>query len=393
MPTKIEWAEESWNFVTGCSPVSEACQNCYARRMANRLRGRYGYPHDDQFKVTFHPDKIGLPSKWRKSRRIFPVSMGDIFHKDVSDGLIMWAFWVMAHNPQHTYMLLTKRPERMLDWFTKWSDTRGDNHEFTNARGPDEVREAYNSPRSRLFADMLELWGDPPDGCAYPTYDWMEGPKIWSDEFFGVCLGVTAENQKAADERILLLLQCPAAVRFVSAEPLLGPIDFHFPTRIWGTTSSGKPGCDHCCNGDRCDDPSHIDRIKCPYCRGTGYARKPDLVIVGGETGPGARPMHPEWARDIRDQCQAADVPFFFKSWGEWATNAAFSEQHPCPPVKAKPMWMREDGMVSEQPLSLSDAEQAEGEIVKHNWIRCAKVGKKVAGRILDGRTWEEFPK
>lgn len=212
--TKIEWAQATWNPITGCTPVSEGCANCYARRMATRLRGRYGYPADDPFRIVYHHKKYGEPLRWKKPRLIFVCSMGDLFHKDVDAGYLSGIFWVMKKAKQHTFLLLTKRPE--------------------------------NVPRHKSWWDK----------------------NIW--------LGVSAENQQRADERIPILLQIPAAVRFVSVEPMLGPVVL--PSR---------------------------------------YAVL-DWVICGGETGPGARPMRSDWARSLRDQCQETGVPFFFKRWGKY---------------------------------------------------------------------------
>ena len=113
MTTKIEWTDETWNPVTGCTPVSEGCRNCYARKMSKRLRGRFGYPADDPFRVTFHPDKLGDPLKMRKPRMIFVCSMGDLFHEDVPDATIHRIFGIMAFCSQHIFQVLTKRPERM----------------------------------------------------------------------------------------------------------------------------------------------------------------------------------------------------------------------------------------------------------------------------------------
>lgn len=213
MPTRIEWAQESWSPVTGCSPVSEGCINCYAQRIAQRLKGRFGYPADEPFKVTLHPDRLEQPFHWRKPRIIFVCSMGDLFHPDVPGNFIAEVWHRMAQANQHTYLVLTKRPQRMLDW-------------------------------SKEYA-MVVL------------------PNVW--------LGVTAENQKAANTRIPVLLDTPAAIRFVSCEPLLGEIGL---TR-W-----------------------------LPYL---------DWVICGAETGAGKRPMALEWAFLLHERCKAIDVPFFFK--------------------------------------------------------------------------------
>lgn len=174
MPTKIEWAQETWNPITGCTPVSEGCQHCYARRMATRLRGRCGYPADDPFRVTFHPDRLGQPLKWKKPRMIFVCSMGDLFHDlpppEGSWPIVDRILRVCNDCPQHIFLLLTKRIEHAWYYF----------------RSP-----VYNGNYSR--SELL-------------------GKNIW--------LGVTAENQQRADERIPILLQIPAAVRFVSVEPM-----------------------------------------------------------------------------------------------------------------------------------------------------------------------------
>ena len=249
--TKIEWADAVWNPITGCTPVSEACDNCYAKRMANRLAGRYGYPADDPFRVTFHPDKLDEPLRWKKPRRIFVCSMGDLFHEDVKKDWIDSVWSTMAEARQHTFQVLTKRPERMRE---------------------------YILDRKR---------------------------KGWKPDCNNIWLGVTAENQARVNERIPILLQIPAAVRFVSIEPMLGPVD------LTDIVIKRQVGEDHIdvlrCDVDPADDLYHGSTL--------------DWVICGGETGPGARPMHPDWVRSLRDQCLEAHVPFFFKGWGRWIQN------------------------------------------------------------------------
>jgi len=240
--TRIEWADETWNPVTGCTPVSEGCKNCYARRMANRMRGRFGYPEDEPFRPTLHPGRLIEPLKWKKPKKVFLCSMGDLFGDDVPAEFIDEILEVIAACPQHTFILLTKRPGNIETKFY-------------------EVTEG-NPCRELGGGDYL--------------------PNLW--------LGVTAEDQKTADQRIPTLLQIPAAVRFVSVEPMLGPVD------LWPFFSVvdkfGEP------SGPRCD-PDGSPAIK--------------WVICGGETGPGARPMDPDWARSLRDQCREAGVPFFMK--------------------------------------------------------------------------------
>ena len=248
--TRIEWAHKVWNPITGCSPVSEGCQNCYARRMANRLRGRCGYPKENPFKVTLHPERLDEPLKWRKPRKVFVCSMSDLFHPDVPFDYITQVFDVMCswrwpnkeaerigdesllEDPGHTYMVLTKRPERVQDWL-QW---------------------------------LFEYWpGDSPVNVNLSAEGHF-GRHIW--------FGVTAENQQRADERIPILLQIPATVRFVSVEPLLGPVDL--TNIIIG--------------------PNRLD-----------------WVICGSETGPNRREACIEWIGNLCDQCEHAGVPFFLK--------------------------------------------------------------------------------
>ena len=299
MSTRIEWVINpdgtkgtTWNPITGCSPVSAGCDHCYARRMANRLRGRYGYPQDEPFKVTLHPDRLDQPLKWRKPRMIFVCSMGDLFHNDMSFTHIHDIFRVMAKCPQHRFIILTKRPKRMLN----------------------------SVPSIR---------------CCLP------------DRLEHVWLGVSVEDQKTADERIPILLQVPAAVRVVSIEPMLGAIDLKW---TWGAFKQGNVA-------------------KYP----TGWLERLDWVICGGETGPGARPMHPEWPREVLDDCQAAGVPFFFKQHGLWI--AGDSGKRPFVFVGKK------HGLSTEQcPGGYDD------------WQVMNRVTKKRAGRLLDGREYSEVP-
>lgn len=282
--SKIEWTDVTWNPVTGCSPISPGCANCYAKRMSKRLAGRCGYPADDLFRVTLHLDKLDTPLGWKKPRRVFVCSMGDLFHDDVPEDMIgqVWLYATLA--PQHTYLFLTKRPERMNDIFTRIANT-------------------------------------------YPSQ--YPASNIW--------LGVTAENQEQADKRIPILLQTPAAIRFVSVEPMLSPVDLEEYLPIYDY----RPTYEYY----RMAYPELGEK---PILLKKGL----DWVICGGETGPGARPMHLGWARNLRNQCQEAGEPFFFKQWGEW-----------------KHINFLDDG----------------GE-------KFERVGKKAAGRLLDGVEWSEYP-
>lgn len=170
--TKIEWTDESWNPVTGCSKISIGCKNCYAERIAKRLAGRYGYPKDAPFKVTVHIDKLDQPLRWKKPRMIFVCSMGDLFHEDVSDNVIGRVYATIMETPQHTYQILTKRPQRAIEFYKK-------------------AQEIIPSP----YLEQKYL------------------SNIW--------FGVSVENTQSFDRRVPLLKQIPAKVRFVSFEPLL----------------------------------------------------------------------------------------------------------------------------------------------------------------------------
>lgn len=220
--TTIEWTETTWNPVTGCSKISDGCQNCYAERMAKRLHAMGMKRYRNGFQVTLHPDLIELPMHWKKPRLVFVNSMSDLFHEEVPLSFIKDVFDTMEQTPQHIYQILTKRS-------------------------------------SRLVAVAEELH--------WPMNVWM---------------GVTVESAKYID-RIADLQKVPATIRFLSIEPMIGPI-------------SNLP----------------LSNI--------------NWVIVGGESGPHSRPIEADWVRDIRDQCLERNVPFFFKQWGGTNKKAAGRE-------------------------------------------------------------------
>jgi protein gp37 len=273
-PTKIEWAEEVWNPVTGCTKVSPGCRNCYAERMAKRLRGRFGYPQDDPFRVTIHEDRLDEPLRWRKPRRVFVCSMGDLFHEDVPDEFIARVFSVARGCPDHTFLVLTKRPERARAFLRACGQWDG---WFTHNGRP---------PKGYTMEDPGVIVGH--DYVRDVETGEVTARKNWPLE--NVWLGVSCEDQERADERIPILLDTPAAMRFVSLEPLLGEVDVS--SFLCGEEDGGAAW-----------RPGGCARYSPPL----------DWVIVGSETGPGARPMHPDWARSVRSQCQSAAVPFFFK--------------------------------------------------------------------------------
>ena len=275
--TKIEWADATWNPITGCTQISEGCDHCYAKRMATRLAGRYGYPKDDPFRVTFHPEKLKEPTTWRKPLRIFVCSMADLFHEDVAYEWISAVMLVASICSHHTFMILTKRPGKMKAYF--------DSNPFGYTQGAALAEFCKYLPTISPGGRRNRINGD---GTINGN-----GNNEWPlPNVIGM---VTAENQQLADERIPDLLSSPFAMRGVSIEPMLGPVDLYKYL-------------------------AHKHICRCPECYHRAFKTQPaytvDWVICGGETGPGARPMELSWARDLRDQCKAAGVPFFFKKVG-----------------------------------------------------------------------------
>ncbi len=337
--------------MTGCSPISSGCENCYAERMAYRLAHITGSGYETDaahpykgmgFDVRLRPNRLEQPFRWKKPRRIFVCSMGDLFHEDVPFGFIAAVFGVMAANPRHTFMVLTKRAERMWEFldqlYLEGTPRLECAYELLNQEANDLTNTEW---------PIHTKWGLGPNG-PWPL------PNVW--------LGVTVENLVAAQQRIPLLLQTPATVRFVSCEPLLEPIDLTDlmvkRTPRFEEYWSVLPDPD--------DEP--------------GFAYL-DWVVVGGESGPGARPMHPDWVRSIRDQCIAADVPFFFKGWGEWLSKKGIPKL-PWGTIDIDGNWFPETTPWNGRQGNDSDT----GELV------LTRVGKKAAGRELDGRTWDEVP-
>jgi protein gp37 len=340
--SKIEWTEATWNPIVGCSIVSPGCTNCYAMKMAARLEAMFaGTSGATHYRGTtkkvngnavwtgqlaLAPETILTePLRRKKPTTYFVNSMGDLFHEAVAKGDIDRVFAVMALCPQHTFQVLTKRAARMRDYMT--SVTFG-----------------------RIDAACLSLKTDKPAVAAHTLFK-----NVW--------LGVSCERQQEADERIPLLLQTPAAIRFISAEPLLGPINL---TRI-NTPGNGLGWFDAFASPDHCLD----------------------WVIVGGESGRSARPMHPQWARDICDQCEAAGVPFFFKQWGEWAPGLWSGAGDP---AHFNPF---------DTSIDIPDLSRHDAWANRVHWfdpdsapdgLGALKLGKKIAGRRLGGVEHNGFP-
>ena len=355
--TTIEWTDRTWNPTTGCDRISRGCDHCYALTTARRLKGmgqakyqRDGNPKTSGpgFGLSVHADVLAAPLTWSTPQMVFVNSMSDLFHKDVPEDFIARVWTVMAATPQHTYQILTKRHDRMrsivrrIAWRTPTTEERQ-----RGVRGS----VAYVQPNEKLNDHL----GEP-----------RLLPNVW--------LGVSVEDQTWGDIRIPALLETPAAIRFLSCEPLLGPVDLR-------NLQARNRALIDCLGGDvkSADD-------------GAVYTSTPsviDWVIAGGESGPGARPMHPDWARSLRDECVSAGVAFHFKQWGAW-----------CPPHP-------DHGQSIFGHVTNEDACQVvtkAGNLRGRPWpgwgiqdgTRDACVMRRYpkgkAGRTLDGRTWDEFP-
>jgi len=325
--TGIEWTDATWNPVTGCTKVSAGCKHCYAERVWPRLAAPRPQPNRytgrEFTDVACHSDVIDQPLAWTRPRRIFVNSMSDLFHPGVPDYFLCEVFERMEEAPHHTFQVLTKRPARMAEFVEQWW---------------------RNSEPSR---------------------------HIW--------LGVSAEDQATANERIPLLLQTPAAVRWVSAEPLLGQVDIG----KWLPCSMHLMGC-------RCAGPSL------------------DWVVVGGESGPKARPMHPDWVSGIRDQCAAAGTPFLFKQWGEWLpidqqeeafTNGLYRSNKKAQPHEDQCALDESYGRTCTVDYGVVHADGTLHDLMEpmaflqgRSPMTTFRVGKERAGRLLDGVQHDGYP-
>lgn len=267
----IEWTDNVWNPVTGCTKVSTGCKNCYAETMARRLKAmgvpQYQNVLDDKGcwngKVTLVHSALDAPLHWRKPQRIFVNSMSDLFHEDVPDEFIDKVFAVMALCPQHTFQVLTKRPERMAAYLNE-----------SNRDTQSEVWECMTNEHGWLSRE--DCVGIAVEGCGAVVY-----PIDPAWPLPNVHLGISAENQETLDERLPHLINTPAALRFLSLEPLLGPIE--------------------------------LFKTKASSLLGRRFSEVIGWVIVGGESGAGARPCNIEWIRNIVAQCKAAGIPCFVK--------------------------------------------------------------------------------
>jgi protein gp37 len=324
--TKIEWADDTWNVINGCTVVSPGCTNCYAMRLAGtrmknspsrrgltkEVNGNPVWTGDVRFNERAYREPLSRPDQ---PRRIFVCAHGDLFHEAVPDEWIDRVFAMMALCPQHVFQVLTKRPDRMRRYITTPGRHTGILMAMTAIL-----------KTGIIFRAEVHKW---------PL------PNVW--------LGTSVEDQKRACERVPLLLATPAAVRWISAEPLLGPVDL---TRVSTLMFRGAEVLNAL--------TGRLEGMFGDHC-GTRLPAL-DWIVVGGESGPGARRMSPKWAQSLRDQCEAAGVAFLFKQWGDW--------------MPLGPRDQIQDGDV-----------RIDGET---GVMR--RVGKKAAGRLLDARQHDGYP-
>jgi protein gp37 len=330
--TKIEWADATWQIVTGCSVVSPGCTNCYAMRLAGtRLKhhpSREGLTRDSKAgpvwtgEVRFNEQWLDQPVRWKAPRMIFVAAHGDLFAEGVTDEQLDQIFAVMAFCSWHIFQVLTKRPERMQGYLL--------------------------GRRARAGRTLRNVW-----------------------------LGVSVEDQPRAEARIPLLLDTPAAIRWISAEPLLGLIDL---STAWHGDTALDPECWGDCAWCK---KGHPPLYNCQ--RGLGDWEKGrsglDWAVAGGESGPGARPMHPDWARSLRDQCAEAGIPFLFKQWGNWQVACEANGHLDHDMARNDAHWIDIDGS-RHKPSSTGLIQP----------FAMHRADKKIAGRLLDGVEHNGFP-
>ena len=317
--SKIEWTGKTWNPTTGCNKVSRGCRLCYAEVMHKRLMvmqpKKYSRPFLDG--AFPHEESLPAPFQWKKPEMVFVDSMSDLFHENIPIDYIAKCYAVMFLNPHLTFQILTKRPERRKKLF------KGNDFPFMVAKAAIDLWGKYNTPSVAYTHREI--------------HDLFPFKNIWE--------GTSVESEKEKS-RIDHLRDTEAHIRFLSCEPLVGPL-------------------------------------------GTINLQGIHWVIAGGESGPKAAPMHPEWAISLRDQCQAASVPFFFKQWGTWGKGAGKRR----PKIKKYVVFNNGDCI----PFSATNMDNYRIQNNVKHWddvhpIGMAKVGKKLAGRLLDGVEHNGFP-
>lgn len=403
--SKIEWTDATWNPLraevidgpnkgrigTHCEKVSEACRLCYAETHNGRMLpgGGTGLPYTrssrDKVRMCLNLGILAQPLSWRRPRMIFPLSLSDIFGEFVPIECTAAILGVAAMSVQHTFQFLTKRPERMA--------------EIVKQLDPDKVMHAaaltgFPMPPPvvrRRAAEEASKVGYDPDEVVWPPRN------IW--------WGTSIENQRWLTARASHLCQTPGAVRFVSYEPALGPLNnLHYWLNHHDVDEHGQPQCVRC--GAKTNKAYRGYPISCWRCSGPIKMRPGvDWVIAGGESGGNdAFPSHPDWYRKVRDQCVAAKVPFFFKQWGQWwPKHPVYGNTDPvdrfeCDDEHPNSKWVEHNEVVLQrngvQPCGMQNDEHwihHQPDPGENPWWFLS-TGKKTAGRLLDGRTWDEMP-
>jgi protein gp37 len=371
--TKIEWTHRpgttpaTMNALVGCQKVSQGCANCYAIEVANIRAGNPLPVMQQKFagttkvqggkrvwtgKVTLSEKALLDPLRRKAPRTYFVNALSDLFYDGVPDKWIDSHFAVFALCPQHTFIILTKRPRRMLEYFNSAANSN------VQLKAVGIVSEWLENTRNTKWFQQLErqpvIVSFTPEGTKVRTGFAWPLPNVW--------LGVSVEDQATADERIELLRKTPAAVRLISAEPMMGEINIE----------------SHLCTAcSVCGAPMLVHKRRLvPGCHhGVEMAMRPlDWVICGGESGPKARAMDPKWARSLRDQCAAAGVPFFFKQWGEWRCGER-----------------KKDKLLIETLPGVRVPKYPDSHLFPDG-TEALRIGKKAAGHLLDRKQWHQFP-
>ncbi|MFD6534870.1 phage Gp37/Gp68 family protein [Streptomyces goshikiensis] len=385
--TEIEWADATWSPILGCTRVSSGCDGCYAIRTAH-IRAHHPNPKiaaafeglthqtgdrlDWTGRVNVLSGRLTEPMRRRTPLKWFVNSQSDLFHEQIPDEAIAAILAVVALTPRHTYQVLTKRHGRMRALLSSPA-----------------FRELCEQAEARLVADESTPGLARYEREQYATRWWSS----FSEPLPNLWLGVSVEDQKAADMRIPALLATPAAVRWISAEPLIGPID------LWGKTDrfgarrrltywlDGRPGWGE-------PERTSTGMEMCSMVTGPRL----DWVVAGGESGPGARPAHPNWFRSLRDQCAHSGVPYLFKQWGQWSPQAPRdADGRIVRGPRGQGVTLADDGTVYRPgDLDPDGLRHREALDAGHDLPGCLaqlySVGKKQAGRELDGRRHDGYP-
>ena len=369
--TKIEWADATISPLYGCSKVSPACANCYAERLAARMSRNpavsnlYAGTVDSKGhwtgKLNLCEDRMVQALRWKRPRRIFVASQSDLFHEDVTEEFLDYVFaymlasHILTNCAKHTFLLLTKRTERMRDYLSASPSALLERWAYAG----DGLITLDNE--DVLFSELVDVrtgwnWNLAGGGHEYKAWGYTE--KLFP--LANVHIGVTVENQEQANRRIPHLLATPAALRFVSVEPMLGPVDLN-----------------------------KVEALCYSWRRSVTIREYLDHVICGGESGPNARPMHPDWVRSLRDQCAAAGVPFLFKQWGEWCPRSNHPIQGKLSASDIDPKCSRWDctRLTESGGCGWTCEDMDDG-----NDVYMQRVGRTKAGRLLDGVEHNALP-